>query len=100
MTGLVKALTGTGKATGDFVAVFLILVGGLLMIGGYVYRVFVHPEWTFDEATIALWPFFTAGIVSLILGWLVDRIGDAPTVTRARMPRTLQSGLRGQPSDQ
>ena len=86
MTGLVKALTWTGKATSDFVTVSLILVGGLLMIGSYVYRVFVHPEWTFDEAAYALWPFFTAGAVSLLLGWLVDRTEDA-TSARARRRR-------------
>ncbi len=57
MADLVKALAGTGKAASDFVAAVLILVGGFLIIGGYVYRVFVHPEWTFEEATIALWPF-------------------------------------------
>lgn len=76
MTGLVKALTGTDRGITDFVAVLLILVGGLLMIGAYVYRVFLHPEWTFEETTAALWPFFTVGAVSLGLGWLVDRMGS------------------------
>jgi hypothetical protein len=90
MTSLVRALTGTDKGTCDFVAAVLILVGGLLIIGGYVYRVFVHPEWTFEEATLALWPFFTAGGASLAAGWLVDRTGD-----RAHR----RSGLQSPPSD-
>lgn len=77
MTSLVRALTGTDKGTTDFVAALLILIGGFLIIGGYVYRVFVHPEWTFEEATFALWPFLTAGAVSLVLGWVIDRTGDA-----------------------
>jgi peptidoglycan/LPS O-acetylase OafA/YrhL len=76
MTSLVRALTGTDKGTHDFVAAVLILAGGLLIIGSYVYRVFVHPEWTFEEATLALWPFFVAGGVCLVAGWLVDRTGD------------------------
>jgi len=76
MTEFVKALTGTDRGTTDFVAVLLILAGGLLMIGSYVYRVFVHPEWTFEEATLALWPFLTVGAVSLVAGWLVDRAGS------------------------
>ena len=95
MTSLVKALTGTDKGTSDFVAVLLILAGGLLMIGGYVYRVFVHPEWTFEEATFALWPFFTAGAVSLGLGWLVDRTGDTSTERVRRLP----SGMHRPPAE-
>jgi peptidoglycan/LPS O-acetylase OafA/YrhL len=78
MTSLVRALTGTDKGTHDFVAALLILAGGLLIIGSYVYRVFIHPEWTFEEATFALWPFFVAGGASLVAGWLVDRTGDRP----------------------
>jgi len=73
MGELIKALTATGKASIDLVAALLIVIGGLLMIGGCVYRVFVQPEWTFEEAGHALWPFFLAGIVSLTLGWFVDR---------------------------
>jgi hypothetical protein len=92
MTSLVRALTGTDKGISDFVAALLILIGGFLIIGGYIFRVFVHPEWTFEEATHALWPFFTAGAVSLVAGWFVDRTGDA-----ARRPR---SGLEQPPSDQ
>jgi hypothetical protein len=93
MTSLVRALTGTDNRTHDFVAAVLILVGGLLIIGSYVYRVFIYPEWTFEEATFALWPFFTAGGVSLVAGWLVDRTGDHSS------PRP-RPGLRTPPSDQ
>jgi hypothetical protein len=88
MTSLVRALTGTDKGTSDFVAAILILVGGFLIVGGYVYRVFVHPEWTFEQATLALWPFFTAGGLLLALGWVVDRTGEASPRTRARLPRS------------
>jgi uncharacterized membrane protein YgdD (TMEM256/DUF423 family) len=73
MTSLVKAIAGTGKAENDLIAAVLILVGCLLMIGGYVYRVFERPEWTSHEATLALWPFLTIGAVSLLLGWFLDR---------------------------
>jgi hypothetical protein len=96
MTSLVKALTGAEKGAGDFVAALLILVGGLLIIGGYVYRVFIHPEWTFEEATLALWPFFAAGSVSLMLGWLVDRTGDTSVARRGRP----QPGAQSPTSDQ
>jgi hypothetical protein len=92
MTSLVRALTGTDKGTHDFVAALLILLGGFLIIGSYIYRVFVEPEWTFEEATFALWPYFTAGGVMLVLGWLVDRTGDA--VHRPRSGR-----LPSPPSD-
>ena len=79
MADLVRALAATGKAASDLVAVFLILLGGLLMFGGYVYRVFVHPEWTYEQAVDALWPFFGLGLISVILGWLVDRMeGSSP----------------------
>ena len=87
MTSLVRALTGTDKGTTDFVAALLILIGGFLIIGGYVYRVFVHPEWTFEEATFALWPFLTAGAVSLVLGWVIDRTWDASHRARPGMRR-------------
>ncbi|HEX5958394.1 MAG TPA: hypothetical protein VFY92_07030 [Hyphomicrobiaceae bacterium] len=87
MTDLVKALTGTDKATIDFLAVLLILIGGFLMIGGYVFRVFVHPEWSFEQATATLWPYFAGGAVSLTLGWIVDRTGETITLARVRRPQ-------------
>jgi hypothetical protein len=73
MAHLIKALTGTGKVSVDLVSAFLILMGGLLLIGSCVYRVFVQPEWTFEEALNALWPFFLAGTACLALGWFIDR---------------------------
>ena len=89
MTSLVRALTGTDKGTSDFVAALLILVGGFLIVGGYVYRVFVHPEWTFEQATLVLWPFFLAGGIMLVLGWVVDRTGEsAPRPRGRRLPRS------------
>ena len=77
MAYLVKALAGTWKAAPDLVAALLIVAGGVLVIGACVFRVFVHPEWTFDEALKALAPFLAAGVVSLISGWLLD-LRDAP----------------------
>jgi hypothetical protein len=73
MADLVKALVGTGKAVIDLVAAALILIGGFLIMGSLVFRVFIHPEWTFEEALSALAPFLAAGCVSVVLGWLVDR---------------------------
>lgn len=74
MADLVKALVVTGKDVTDLVAAVLILVGGLLIMGALVFRVFIHPEWTFDEALSALWPFLAVGFVGVALGWLVDRV--------------------------
>jgi hypothetical protein len=73
MAELIKALAATGKDSVGLVAACFIVVGGLLMIGAVVYRVFVQPEWTFEEAGHALWPFFLAGVVCLMLGWFIDR---------------------------
>jgi predicted lysophospholipase L1 biosynthesis ABC-type transport system permease subunit len=73
MAYLVKALAGRWKSAPDLVAALLIVAGGALVIGACVFRVFVHPEWTFDEALKALAPFLAAGVVSLISGWLLDR---------------------------
>jgi hypothetical protein len=87
MADLVKALVGTGKATTDLVAAVLILVGGFLVMGAIVFRVFIHPEWTFEESTGALWPFLAAGTVSVVLGWLVDRADVSPATARERGPR-------------
>ena len=69
----IKAPTATGRTAVDLIAAVLILIGGLLVIGCCVYRVFVCPEWTFDEALRALWPFFLAGAASLLLGMRIDR---------------------------
>ena len=73
MAYLVKALAGRWKSAPDLVAALLIVAGGVLVIGACVLRVFVYPEWTFDEALKALAPFLAAGVVSLISGWLLDR---------------------------
>jgi hypothetical protein len=84
MADLVKALVGTGKGVTDLVAAVLILIGGFLIMGGIVFRVFIHPEWTFDEALGALWPFLAVGSISVVLGWLVDRAEVAPAAARSR----------------
>ena len=73
MSEFIKALAATGKESMGLVAAGLFVFGGLLMFGGMVYRVFVQPEWSFEEAGLALWPYFLAGIVSLTLGWFIDR---------------------------
>jgi hypothetical protein len=73
MAHLIKSLAATGKVSVDLVSAALIAIGGLLAIGACVYRVFVQPEWTFEDALHALWPFFLAGIACLTVGWLVDR---------------------------
>jgi hypothetical protein len=73
MAHLIKSLAANGKVPVDLVSAALIAIGGLLAIGACVYRVFVEPEWTFDDALQALWPFGAAGIACLTLGWLVDR---------------------------
>src|SRR5262245_18868453 len=91
MVDLVKArVVGTGKAVTDLVAAVLILIGGFLIIGGIVFRVFIHPEWTFDEALGALSPFLAAGSISVVLGWLVDRADVVPT--------TAAGGRRPEPA--
>jgi F0F1-type ATP synthase assembly protein I len=73
MSELIRALTVASKASLDLVAAVLVIVGGLLVIGGGTYRVFVRPEWTSEQALDALWPFFLAGVVTVMLGWLIDR---------------------------
>ncbi len=73
MAHLIKSLAATGRVPVDLVSAALIAIGGLLAIGAGVYRVFVQPEWTFEDALQALWPFIVAGIACLTLGWLVDR---------------------------
>jgi hypothetical protein len=73
MSELIRALSDAGKASLDFVAALLVIVGGILVIGGGAYRVFVRPEWTFEQAFHSLWPFFLAGIATVMLGWFIDR---------------------------
>ena len=90
MADLVKALVGTGKDVTDLVAAVLILVGGLLIMGALVFRVFIHPEWTFDESLGALWPFLSLGLVGVALGWLVDRVE-----TSSLRPRDRRGAARG-----
>jgi hypothetical protein len=85
MPDLVKALAGAGKASVDLVAAVLILIGGFLIFGAFIFRVFIHPEWTTGEALAALWPFLAVGAAVLTLGWLIDR-NAAPARNRRRKP--------------
>jgi hypothetical protein len=87
MAELVKALARAARAAIDLLAAILILLGGLLMIGAYVYRVFIHPEWTSEQALASLWPFFLVGSATLMLGWLVDRRETAAARARRPEPR-------------
>jgi hypothetical protein len=84
MADLVKALAGTGKASVDLVAAVLILIGGFLIFGAFIFRVFIHPEWTSGEALAALWPFLTVGAAILTLGWLIDRTAAPAADVRNR----------------
>jgi hypothetical protein len=49
------------------------LIGGFLVFGAFIFRVFIHPEWTTGEALAVLWPFLAFGTAILTLGWLIDR---------------------------
>jgi predicted membrane channel-forming protein YqfA (hemolysin III family) len=92
MADLVKALASTARAASDIVAAILILLGVLLMIGAYVYRVFLQPEWTSEQAVAELWPFFVVGSAILMLGWVVDR--TAVATGRVRRLKTGPRDLR------
>jgi hypothetical protein len=65
-------VAGNKEWLGPAAALFVSL-GVTLMIGGGVYRVFIRPEWTTVQALDALWPFFLAGVITLVLGLLLDR---------------------------
>lgn len=84
MAHLVKALAGTGKAAVDLVAAVFILIGGFLIFGAFIFRVFIHPEWTSHEALAALWPYLVVGAAILTLGWLIDRIAAPAAAARNR----------------
>jgi len=45
-----------------------IVVGGLLMVAGSVHGVLRGPD---DPETLAaLWPFYLAGVVAIVVGWM------------------------------
>jgi hypothetical protein len=73
MAEIIRMVAVAAKAWDGLVAAVLVSVGGMLVIGGGIYRVFVRPEWSFAQALDTLWPYFLAGFVSLMLGLLVDR---------------------------
>jgi len=73
MSNLIKALAAARQSLIDAAVSLLIVTGSTLLIGGCAYRIFVRPDLTSPEAMGALWPFFLAGTVALVLGWLMDR---------------------------
>ncbi|MBO0764696.1 MAG: hypothetical protein J2P50_08915 [Hyphomicrobiaceae bacterium] len=84
MAHLVKALAGTRRAAVDLVAAALIFMGGFLIFGALIFRVFIRPEWTSGQALGALWPFLAVGTAILTLGWLVDRTAVPAAAVRNR----------------
>jgi hypothetical protein len=74
MSDLVRMLVGARRALIDLVITLLIVIGGVLMIGGCIYPILFRPDWTSAQALEALWPYYLAGVVTLALGWLVDRL--------------------------
>ena len=73
VSNLIKALVAVRQSLIDAVVSILIVTGGTLLIGGCAYRIFVRPDLTSPEAMGALWPYFLAGTVALLLGWFMDR---------------------------
>jgi hypothetical protein len=68
-----KAPAAVRRALIDLAAMLLIIAGGVLLVGGWAYRVFVRPDLPSAEATAMLWPVFLAGAGALLAGWLLDR---------------------------
>jgi hypothetical protein len=106
MAHLIRSLAAGDRVRLDHLSAALILVGGLLAIGAGVYRVFVEPELTFEEARQALWPFVAAGVACVALGWIVDRsqgwiaggrvrrrLYSLPSVVGVRPARPARLGL-------
>ena len=73
MSEIIRTAVAGGKEWLGPAAALLVSLGVTLMIGGGVYRVFVRPEWSTVQALDALWPFFLAGVITLVLGLLLDR---------------------------
>lgn len=76
LSNFIRALAAARQPLIDALVSLLIVTGGALLIGGCAYRIFLRPELTSPEAVGALWPFFLAGTIALLLGWLMDRIED------------------------
>jgi VIT1/CCC1 family predicted Fe2+/Mn2+ transporter len=71
---VIKTLVSVHSPQLRFVAPLLLSVGVALLIGGFVYRVFVRPDLSLFDALLLLWPIVLVGCVTLILGWLIDRV--------------------------
>ena len=76
MSEIVRTAGAGGKEWLEPAAALLVSLGVTLMIGSGVYRVFVRPEWTTAQAADTLWPFLVAGLITLVLGLLLDRAGS------------------------
>jgi O-antigen/teichoic acid export membrane protein len=73
MLQLIRTVIIAGHSVREHLITFLIAIGGLMLLGGCLYRPIFHPDWTAAEALEYLWPFYLAGTMSVVLGWLVER---------------------------
>jgi hypothetical protein len=73
MTQIIGALLRASSPLHDFLVASTIITGGMLMLGAWLYRLFLRPEWTAPEALAELWPFHAIGALTLAVGWLIDR---------------------------
>jgi hypothetical protein len=76
MSNFIRALAASRQALIGAAVSLLIVTGGTLLMGGCAYRIFVRPDLSPQDAIGTLWPFFLAGTVALVLGWLMDRIEE------------------------
>jgi hypothetical protein len=73
MSEFVSAVVTATRWLREQVATFVIVAGGIGLLGACVYRYVAHPGWTAGEALETLWPLYVAGALSLVLGWLIER---------------------------
>lgn len=69
----VSAVLSAGRRLREQLVTFVIVAGGIGLLGACVLRYVAYPDWTAGEALEALWPLYLAGALSLMLGWLIDR---------------------------
>jgi hypothetical protein len=70
---MIGAILKASSPLHDFLVTSTIITGGMLMLGAWLYRLFLRPEWTAVEAFGELWPFHAIGALTLLVGWLIDR---------------------------
>ena len=75
MLQIIRSVLTAGHSVREHVITFAIVTGGLMLLGSCLYRPVFHPDWTAAEALEYLWPFYVAGTLSVVLGWLVEREG-------------------------